>query len=292
MSQTDTLQRFLIEDSAVRGEIVHLDDTWQAVLEKRHYPTPIRHTLGQFMAAAALLSATLKFQGSLIMQIRGSGPINLLVVECTSGGAMRATAQWKGEPDTEDLSKLFGDGQLVITIDPKLGKERYQGIVELKATTVAAALEDYLMQSEQLATRLWLAADQHQACGMLLQKLPQEVETEESDDWNRAIQLAETLTDEELLMLSPSEIIRRLYHEETIRLFASEPMSFSCSCSRDRVVNALRVMGPDDLNTLIKEHGSVSVDCEFCNQHYEFDAVDVEQIFASANPTDAPPTRQ
>ena len=292
MSQNDTLQRFLIEDSAVRGEIVNLSDTWRSVLEKRQYPTPIRHTLGQFMAAASLLSATLKFQGSLIMQIRGSGPISLLVVECTSGGTLRATAKWNGDPDTEDLSTLFGDGQLVITIDPKLGKERYQGIVELKANTVAEALEDYLMQSEQLATRLWLAADQHQACGMLLQKLPQDTDSAETDDWNRAIHLAETLTRDELLMLPPSEIIRRLYHEETIRLFASEPISFSCSCSRDRVINALRVMGPDDLNSLIQEHGSVSVDCEFCNEHYEFDAVDVEQIFASANPTDAPSTTQ
>ena len=286
------MQRFLIEDSPVRGELVHLDNTWRAVLEKRHYPTPIRNTLGQFMAAAALLSATLKFQGSLIMQIRGNGPIRLLVVECTSSGALRATAQWKDVPATEDLSELFGDGQLVITIDPRLGKERYQGIVELKASTVAKALEDYLMQSEQLATRLWLASDQHQACGMLLQKLPQETGDEDGDDWNRAIHLAETLTKDELLMMPPNEIIRRLYHEETIRLFASEPMSFSCSCSRDRVVRALRVMGPDELNKLIHEQGNVSVDCEFCNEHYEFDAVDVEQIFASANPAEAPPTPQ
>lgn len=291
MSQQDTLQRFLIEHSSVRGELVHLDNTWRTVLEKRHYPAPIRNTLGQFMAAASLLSATLKFQGSLIMQIRGDGPISLLVVECTSGGALRATAKWKDEPDTEDLSELFGNGQLVITIDPKLGKERYQGIVELNASTVAEALEDYLMQSEQLATRLWLASDQHQACGMLLQKLPHETD-EETDDWNRAIHLAETLTHDELLMVPPNEIIRRLYHEETIRLFASEPMSFACSCSRERVIRALRVMGPDELNTLVRERGSVSVDCEFCNEHYEFDAVDVEQIFASVNPTEAPPTRQ
>ena len=292
MSQQDTLQRFLIEDSSVRGELVHLDNTWRTVLEKRHYPTPVRNTLGQFMAAASLLSATLKFQGSLIMQIRGEGPISLLVVECTSGGALRATAKWKGEPETEDLSELFGNGQLVITIDPRLGKERYQGIVELNASTVAKALEDYLMQSEQLATRLWLASDQHQASGMLLQKLPQETDGEETDDWNRAIHLAETLTRDELLMVPPNEIIRRLYHEETIRLFASEPMSFSCSCSRERVIRALRVMGPDELDSLIRERGNVSVDCEFCNEHYEFDAVDVEQIFASVDQIEAPSTHQ
>jgi molecular chaperone Hsp33 len=291
MSQQDTLQRFLIEDSPVRGELVRLDGTWRTVLEKRHYPPAVQNTLGQFMAAASLLSATLKFQGSLIMQIRGNGPVSLLVVECTSGGNLRATAQWKEEPHKEDLSELFGDGQLVITIDPKLGKERYQGIVALEANTVAQALEDYLMRSEQLDTRLWLASDHNQACGMLLQKLPQEKEAMETDDWNRAIHLAETLSRDELLMLPPNEVIRRLYHEETIRLFASEPMTYSCSCSRERVVRALRVMGMDELNSLISERGMVSVDCEFCNEHYEFDAVDIEQIFASATLTSTPPTQ-
>ncbi len=291
MSQQDTLQRFLIEDSPVRGELVHLDSTWRSVLEKRHYPPAIQNTLGQFMAAASLLSATLKFQGSLIMQIRGNGPVSLLVVECTSSGTLRATAQWKEEPESEELSELFGDGQLVITIDPKLGKERYQGIVALEAETVAKALEDYLVQSEQLETRLWLASDHNQASGMLIQKLPHKEEMAESDDWNRAIHLAETLTRDELLMLPPNDIIRRLYHEETIRLFASEPMKFSCSCSRERVVRALRVMGADELNNLISERGAVSVDCEFCNEHYEFDAVDIEQIFASATPSDAAPTQ-
>lgn len=291
MSQQDTLQRFLIEDSPVRGELVRLDSTWRTVLEKRHYPPAIQNTLGQFMAAASLLSATLKFQGSLIMQIRGNGPVSLLVVECTSGGNLRATAQWKEEPRTEALSELFGDGQLVITIDPKLGKERYQGIVALEANTVARALEDYLMRSEQLDTRLWLASDHNQACGMLLQKLPQEKEAMETDDWNRAIHLAETLSRDELLMLPPNEVIHRLYHDETIRLFASEPMTYSCSCSRERVVRALRVMGMDELNDLISERGMVSVDCEFCNEHYEFDAVDIEQIFASTTLTSAPPTQ-
>lgn len=292
MSQQDTLHRFLFEGSPVRGELARLDATWTTVLEKQTYPQPVRKVLGELMAAAALLTSTLKFQGSLIMQIRGGGPVSLLVVECNSNGTLRATAKWKQEPSGNSLQELFGDSQLVITIDPKQEKERYQGIVTLEGNSISEALENYMLRSEQLETRLWLAADDQQACGMLLQKLPNAGKHEDGDDWNRALHLADTLTSDELLALNPSEIIHRLYHEETIRMFPSDPLSFQCSCSRDRVVKALRMMGASDLNNLIEEQGNVSVDCEFCSEHYEFDTVDVEQIFAASTQTSAPPAQQ
>ncbi len=276
----------------MRGELVRLDTTWTTVLEKRAYPEPVRNVLGELMAASALLASTLKFQGSLIMQIRGDGPVTLLVVECNSNGTLRATAKWQQEPGGDSLAELFGDSQLVITIDPKQEKERYQGIVQLEGGSISEALENYMLQSEQLETRLWLAADNQQACGMLLQKMPGASNDEDGDDWNRALHLADTLTTDELLALNPSEIIRRLYHEESIRMFPSDSLSFQCSCSRDRIVKALRMMGPNDLNNLIAEQGSVSIDCEFCSEHYEFDAVDVEQIFASSTQASAPPAQQ
>ncbi|MFV1996900.1 MAG: Hsp33 family molecular chaperone HslO [Acidiferrobacterales bacterium] len=291
MSQTDTLHRFLFENSPVRGELVRLDTTWISVLQKRAYPKPVQNVLGELMAASALLASTLKFQGSLVMQIRGNGPVTLLVVECNSNGTLRATAKWRETLNGGSPKELFGSSQLVITIDPKQGKERYQGIVELKGDSISDALENYMLRSEQLDTRLWLAADDKQACGMLLQKLPKDSEGINGEDWNRAQHLGDTLTRVELLELNPSEIVRRLYHEETIRMLPSDALSFQCSCSRDRIVKTLRMMGPDELNSLLAERGSVSVDCEFCSEHYDFDAVDIEQIFAASTQASAPSVR-
>ena len=286
----DSLQRFIFENVPIRGEIVHLDATWQAVLERRQYPPRVREVLGELMAAAALLTSTLKFDGRLIMQIQGKGPVNLLVVECTSERKMRAIAQWQGEVPDAPLSELVGDGRLAVTIDPQKGQERYQAIVALEGLTVAAAFENYFARSEQLATRLWLASDPRQAAGMLLQRLP-EAEHTDDDAWVRAVHLGATLTREELLALPVREIVHRLYHEEDIRLFSRMPVSFRCSCSRARVEAVLRMLGRDEIHSILDEQGSVSVDCEFCGGRYEFDRIDAEQLFAALHSAPAMPTR-
>jgi molecular chaperone Hsp33 len=291
MSYADTLQRFLFEGSAVRGELVHLDRTWTTMLDGRDYPEPVRAILGEFTAAIALLASTIKFEGSLILQIQGDGPVSLLVVECDSHGVMRGMAKWGQLPAEGGLRQLVGDGKLVITIDPKGGRERYQGIVELQGETVADVLMAYMQRSEQLPTHLWLAANQQQASGLLLQRMPEDGSEYADEDWNRTNLLAETVTREELLELAPQQLIHRLYHEEDVRLFEPRPLRFGCSCSRDRVIRTLRILGYQDLQQLLQERGKVSVDCEFCNQHYEFDAVDVEQIFAAASTRQASPTR-
>ncbi|MEO8441169.1 MAG: Hsp33 family molecular chaperone HslO, partial [Betaproteobacteria bacterium] len=168
----DTIQRFLFEHAPVRGEIVHLDATWRAVLERHAYPPAVRALLGEMMAAAALLTATLKFGGTLIMQIQGSGPVKLLVVECTSDHHMRATAKWSEVPARGELAALVGDGKFAITLEPGQGRPGYQGVVALEGATVAAALEQYMLRSEQIETRLWLATRDDCAAGLLLQKLP------------------------------------------------------------------------------------------------------------------------
>jgi molecular chaperone Hsp33 len=286
----DTRQRFLFEHAPIRGEIVRLDATWRAVLERRDYPPALRDVLGEFMAAAALLVTTLKFKGRLIMQAQGNGPVTLLVVECTSEHTLRGLAHWQGAVNPAPLSEMLGDGRFVITIDPEDAKERYQGIVELEGATVAAALEHYFAKSEQLDTRLWLAADTHQAAGMLLQKLPA-APTQDADAWNRATQLGETIRREELLSLPAREIIRRLYHEEDVRVFESRPVAFRCSCSRERVTSMLRMLGHDEMKSIIAERDTVEVDCEFCGRHYTFDAVDAEQVFAADVITRAQPTK-
>ncbi len=286
----DMLQRFVFEHAPIRGEIVHLDASWRAVLDRRPYPPAVRDLLGEFMAAAALLSATIKFSGSLIMQAQGSGPVKLLVVECTSERSMRALAQWDGEISPAPLADMLGDARLVMTIDPKKGKERYQGIVNIEGASVAEVLEHYFAQSEQLDTRLWLAADTHQAAGMLLQRLP-EGESEHAEMWARAVHLGSTITRTELLVLPVREILHRLYHEEDIRLFSRKPVSFRCSCDHDRVARVLRMLGHAEVRSIIDEQGTVTVECEFCGQRYEFDRIDAEQLFASLVPTYAPPTQ-
>ena len=286
----DNLQRFIFENAPIRGEIVHLDATWQAVLERRQYPPRVREVLGELMAAAALLTSTLKFDGRLIMQIQGKGPVSLLVVECTSDRTMRAIAQWQGEIPDAPLAALVGDGRLAVTIDPLKGKERYQAIVALEGLTVAEAFENYFARSEQLATRLWLASDPQQAAGMLLQRLP-DAEPSDDDAWVRAVHLGSTITREELLALPVREIVHRLYHEEDIRLFSRTPVSFRCSCSRERVEAVLRMLGRDEIHSILDEQGSVSVDCEFCGSRYEFDRIDAEQLFAALHSAPATPTR-
>ncbi len=302
----DTLQRFLFENLAVRGELVHLDATWQAVLENHNYPQAVQKVLGELMSAVSLLMATLKFKGQLIAQIQGNGPVSLLVVEGSSDKTLRATASVKEDQNDfadESLQGLFGDARLVITLEPEQG-ERYQGIVALTGENLAAALTDYLLRSEQLDTNIWLVADDKQTAGLLIQKLPETKKTQQSsnilnvsdqsdvDGWNRIQQLSSTIKDEELLNLSAEEIVHRLYHEEDIRMFDTEAVSFRCSCSRERVANMLLSLGAKEVKIMIEELSQIEVACEFCNHNYKFDAVDTEQLFVSnvAHPT--PKTEQ
>lgn len=271
MADSDTLQRFLFENAAIRGELVRLDATWRAVLSRHDYPAPLARMMGEMMAAGALLAATLKFNGTLIMQIQGTGPVRLVVVECTAQFALRATAKWQGELEDADFAALVGDGKFAITLDPKDGGNTYQGIVELAGRGVAEVLEHYMECSEQLGTKLMLAADGGLACGLLLQKLP-EGASEDADAWNRVNQLAATLSSNELLQLPFATIVHRLFHEEDVRIFDPQPAHFECSCSRERVGGMLRMLGLDEVRSILAEQGRVEVGCEFCNQRYVFAA--------------------
>lgn len=285
----DSLHRFLFERTNVRGELVHLDASWQAALERKDYPEPVRDLLGQALAAAALLSATIKIDGSLTLQLQGAGPVTLLVVQATAQRSLRGLAHWEGEVQPGTFAELVGEGRLAITLDPGEIGDRYQGIVDLQNDSLAHCLEDYFKHSEQLATRLWLTSNGESAAGMLLQELP--AETEDHDAWARDVHLGETIKEEELLELPAREILHRLYHEEDVRLFEAEPVSFRCSCSRERIETVLRGLGHQEVLSIIEEQGAVCVDCEFCNQRYEFDPVDVEGLFAAADQPDVPPTR-
>ncbi|PXX81182.1 Hsp33 family molecular chaperone HslO [Rivihabitans pingtungensis] len=279
----DVLQRFLFNEAPVRGALIRLDQAWQEILSHHAYPPRLRDLLGELLAAGALLAANLKFDGTLVMQMQGSAALKLAVVEINADHTLRATARWDGELDDDaSVAALLGQGQFVITLDPRNGSQPYQGIVALEGDNVAAMLEHYMLRSEQLDTRLLLACNGDSAAGMLLQRLPEG--HGDSDGWPRVQALAETVSAEELLTLPADTLLYRLFHQESVQCFEPASLNFACTCSRERVAGMLQMMGAEEVASVIQEQGSVEVQCDFCNQRYVFDEGDAEGLF-----TDAPP---
>ncbi|TWI62159.1 molecular chaperone Hsp33 [Pseudoduganella lurida] len=301
----DTLQKFIFENAAVRGELVDISATWREIQSRHQYPAAVKRLLGQMVAAAALLSANLKFNGSIVMQIHGDGPIRLLVVECDSQLRMRATAKLVGDepiPDDATLTELLnqgGRGRFIITLDPAEkvpGQQPYQGVVPLDGEDVATVIEHYMLRSEQLDTKLWLAASDDVARGLLLQKLPLHggkaeaaplSQEEALETWNRAVMLGMTLKEEEILSTTIDVLQQRLFWEETIRVFDPAHPEFFCSCTREKVGNMLKMLGQQEVEEALAEQGELGVNCDFCGKHYDYDAVDCAQLFASDAPAEA-----
>ena len=291
----DTLQRFVFENTPVRGNLVNLTHTFQQALHQQQLPLGLRHALGELMAASALLSATLKMNGALVLQIQSKGLLKLLVVECTSdldgGIKIRATAKWNGEiSDEKTLFELVEQGHFMITLDPKDGGQAYQGIVPLEGDNISTVLENYMLRSEQIDTKIWLCCDGNSAAGMLIQKLPetmnQVTQSEDSisqdlETWNRVGYLASTVTDNELLNLATETLLTRLFNEEDVRLFDASITQFHCSCTRDSVSNMLRMLGDEEIKSIIEERGNIEVNCDFCNALYTFDKVDAAQLMVT-----------
>lgn len=286
----DCLHRFLFEEIPVRGELVHLDQAWLQVVANEDYPPAVRAALGEALAASVLLAATLKFDGMLTLQLTGDGPMHLLVVQCSSDREVRGLAKWRGQTDDKDLRALAGDGRVIITIETGRDNERYQGIVPIAGESLATSLEHYFENSIQLPTRLWLATNGRIAAGMLLQRLPDTWGEQAEAAWEHVQILAQTLSTSELRDLHDSDILRRLFNQDDLLLFDAQPVKFRCSCTRDRVESTLRMLGREEISTLVEEEGQVEVRCEFCNRAYHFDTVDVEGLFSGLAPSDAPPT--
>ncbi|SEP13037.1 Hsp33 family molecular chaperone HslO [Aquisalimonas asiatica] len=284
MSATpDQLHRFVFEHANVRGELIHLDRTFQDVLARRQYPDAVTRLLGEALAASGLLSSILKFKGSLILQLQGQGALPMLVASASHEQDLRGIARLAEGVDAPGrdtpLNALCEQGYLAITIDPDDTDDRYQGIVPLETERLSEAVESYFSQSEQLPTRVWLACDGSQAAGLLMQRLPDDA-GEDADAWNRAEHLAATITEQELLELGPREIIGRLFHEEDIRLFEPGRVRFNCHCSRERLAGLLQGFGYDEARSIVAEQGEIEATCEFCGHTYRFDSVDVEQLFS------------
>lgn len=289
--QHDHLQRFIFDNAPIRGEWVQLRESWQIMVDQRDYPEPVARLLGEMLAAAALLTETVKIEGRLVLQIRSDGPVSTVMVECTSDHTIRGLAQWQdGIPDTDSLQTLTGAGHLAITIEQVDAKQPYQGVVDIQGDDLASVLENYFQQSEQLNTRLWLTADEHTVGGLLLQEMPDENARKRQDDWSRITQLASTVTPEELKELNAVTLLHRLFHEETVRLLATSVFEFACTCSHERVADTIRLLGQQEAMEIVEERGHIEAACEFCNAHYHFDKVDVTALFSDVMPGDTPQT--
>jgi len=307
MHDRDSLHRFMFEHFPIRGQLVHVDAAWRALIEHREYPPAIRDILGQAVAASLLLAATIKFKGVLSLQLQGDGPVHLLLVQCTDGLGVRGLARYREQgADQADLGALFGSGNLTVTLETESAAQRYQGIVPITGERLAYALQVYFENSEQLPTRLWLHADADGASGMLLQELPAESATAPGagaldvaavaaavdtgpehaaaleDAWRRVQIIGDTLTPEELRALADQEILHRLFNEDDVRLYEAAPVYFRCRCSRERVAGMLQGLGEQEIRSVIAERGEVEVRCDFCNRAYTFDAVDAAQLFNPA----------
>jgi molecular chaperone Hsp33 len=300
---SDRLLKFTFQGAAVRGELVRVADAWREMTAHHSYPGPVKRLLGEMVAAAALLASNIKFNGALVMQVHGDGPVRLLVVECQSDLSLRATAKLGEDPIADDASmrslvNRHGRGRFAITLDPRdplPGQQPYQGIVPLDGDSMAEVLETYMRQSEQLDTRLVLAANAEVSAGLLLQRLPEDgraVKTEDVDAWDRVTLIGATLGREELLRHAPEVLARRLYSQEVLAHQATLAPRFACRCSRERIGRMLVSLGREEVDSIIDELETVTVTCDFCGRQYTFDAVDVAQLFASGATAEADQSRQ
>lgn len=272
--------RFIFDQMPIRGLHVQVQEVWQHIVARKNYPVAIRRALGELLAAGALLSSNLKIDGTLIVQVQGWGILKMLVVEATSEHTLRATARWDETAaiaDDSDLAQLLGDdGVFVLTVQPK-NSEPWQGVVPLEGSSIAEMLMNYMARSEQLETRIMLAADDQQIGGLLLQRLPEE--TQDDDAWQHICTLADTLTAAELLNLDAQNVLYRLFHETPPRVFPAENLEFACTCSRGKVSDMLLLLGGEEVGSVVAEEGSITVDCDFCHEQYTFDEQDVHALF-------------
>jgi len=280
----NVLNRYLFEDLSVRGELVQLDDAYQQIISSKEYPAAVQNLLGELLVATTLLTATLKFEGSITLQLQGDGPVSLAVINGNNNQQVRGVARWEGEiADDASLHQLMGKGHLVMTITPDKG-ERYQGVVGLEGDNLAECLENYFIRSEQLKTRLWFRLGEHEgkphAAGMLLQVVPDGKGSEE--DFEHLEQLTNTIKNEELFSLEANELLYRLYNQEKVQLFNAQPVEFFCGCSRERSASAIVSIAKEEVYDILTTEGSISLHCDYCGTNYSFDEAQVNELYAQS----------
>lgn len=301
---TDQLNKYIFADQLTRAQTVELSTAWQTGLAHQHYPESVRNLLGELSAAAVLLAGNLKLDGSLLLQAQGDGPIALMVVECTSDFTIRATvslregAEIPADGNLQNLLNTYDNGRFVVVLEPKAGTDMqpYQGIVPLEGNTFSEVLENYMQHSEQLDTKIFLAANGEKASGLLLQRLPgtggtiEGTEAPEEPSWDRAKELVNTIKNDELLEISAAELIHRLFWQEDLMLLEPTSLEWHCPCNRERVADMLVMLGRDDIESILSEQEHIEVSCNFCGKPYQFDAVDCAQLFIAKS--DQPTTQK
>jgi molecular chaperone Hsp33 len=299
----DEVRRFIVENQPVRGHWVRLDSAWRELCAHSDYPQPVRELLGQAVAASVLFAATLKFRGTLTLQLQGDGAISLLVAQCTHDFRLRAVARFdaarvgeitdKSPHDAGMFRQLVGTtGRVAVTVEADERSSRYQGVVPLRGNSLADSLESYFASSEQLPTRLILAADDERGAGFLVQKVPGATNADESEleaTWQEAQKGIEKLSPADLLVYPVEELLERGFAERDMRLFRGSPVQFECRCNQGRVSGLLRALGAEEVKDILQEQGSVTVTCEFCHRPYRYGAVDIEALFSDpADPRGSP----
>lgn len=290
MTDKDTLHRFIFDKVPVRGEYVCLEESFQAIIHQHAYPPAISRLLGEALAVAALLSASIKFNGRLSVQFRGKGKLKFLLAQCDNQLQIRGLVKWEGELSYQELMESFNDGMLVIMLDSGNLKNRYQGIVAWQGNSLVESLEGYFRESEQLATKIWLSVNDQTAAGLLLQTMPagSDMPVLEKEiihsHWHRVAGLTEQVSADNLMSLGYEKLLKTLYPNDDIRVFPGAPVKFNCTCTRKRGEDAIFILGQQEAEAELKDKQTLVVTCDFCNREYIFDRVDVAKIFAEHKP--------
>ena len=293
MANQDALIRFMFDKMPVRGEYIHLQESFQTIIQQHAYPPSISRLLGEALVAVGLLSASIKFNGRLTVQFQGKGRLKFLLAQCNNQLQMRGLVKWEGELSYDELMDAFADGILVIMLDSNDQKNRYQGIVSWRGHSLAESLEGYFKESEQLATKLWLSVNDTTAVGLLLQAMPGSSDAPAFENeiigshWSRATGLAEQIQPDDLLTLDYTELLTKVYPHDEIRVFPPAPVMFHCTCTRKRGEDAIYILGKEEAEAELNDKQMITVTCDFCNKEYVFDRVDVAEIFIGRQ---VPPT--
>lgn len=278
MKKQDTLQRFMFEHASIRGEIVHLHEAYQTIMQQRAYPPTVKKLLGEALVSCILLAGSIKFEGDINLQFQGDERLPFIIVQCDNQLNIRACAKYHNGTDS-DYENAFLNGQMSLTIQQYKHTNTYQSIVPIRSTSMADNLMHYFAQSEQLPSKVWLAISEESAAGMILQLMPDQNTEQREQFWEYAVQIGQTITEEEMLTLDNETILHRLYHETVLRLYDARSVRFKCRCNQDKMKHVLTILGEQDVQELLKEKGHVEVCCEFCNQHYQFDSIDIAMLF-------------
>lgn len=280
MKQSDFLQKFIFEDANVRGNIVRISNTYKTILNQHPYPPIIKKLLGEALVSCILLTSSIKFEGEVTLQFHGDKRLPLLIVQCTDQLAVRACVKYQENLSNEkDFNSAFLEGKMVLTINQYNKTQAYQSVVPIKSTSMSENLMEYFAQSEQISTKVWFAVNEESAAGILLQLMPGENSIEKEQFWEYAVHIGQTITEDELLSLNNETILYRLYHEVKVRLFEPQGVNFSCKCTPEKMKQVLKVLGKEDLEKLLTEQEQIEVSCDFCNNKYFFDAIDVAMLF-------------